>query len=146
LQIRARPVAAHVHVDLALVLVHALPSRRVQNVSGRTLAPVRPVRVYALAAVTRVGHEIALVQVFALVAAAHALGTQFGERVCDRHARIFIFPETTIVENLPLPGLGQAAQSFPQPPPVEQQHSFSVILCFLGAKQLPANTTVIVAR
>lgn len=84
LQIRARPVPAHVRVDLALVLVHALPSRLVQNVSGRTLAPVRPVRVDALAAVARVGHEIALVQVFAPVTAADALGTQSGERVCDR--------------------------------------------------------------
>lgn len=38
---------------------------------------------------------------------------------------------------LPLPGFGHAVQSLPQPPPDEQQHSFSVILCFLGAKQLP---------
>lgn len=82
LQIYTRPVAAHVHVDLALVLVHALLPGRVQHVPGRTLAPERSVRVDALAAVARVRHELAFVQVLALVAAAHALGTQFGKRVC----------------------------------------------------------------
>lgn len=84
LQVRARPVSAYVHVDLALVLVHALLARRVQDVSGRTLAPVRSVGVYALASVARVRHEITFVQILALVAAADALGTQFAKRVCNR--------------------------------------------------------------
>lgn len=82
LQIYARPVATYVHVVLALVLVHALLAGRVQHVPGRTLAPERSVRVDALTAVARVRHELAFVQVLALVSAAHALGTQFGKRVC----------------------------------------------------------------
>lgn len=82
LQISARPVPAYVHVDLALVLVHAFLPGRVQDVSRRTFAPIRSVRVYALAAVARVRHEIAFVQVFALVTATHAFRAQSRKRIC----------------------------------------------------------------
>lgn len=76
LQIRARSVAANVRVDPALILVHAFLPGRVQNISNGTFAPVGSVRVYALASVTRIRHEIAFVQVFALITATDALGTQ----------------------------------------------------------------------
>lgn len=81
LQIRTRPVATYVRVILALVLVYALLAGRVQDVPGGTLAPVRPVRVYTLAAIARVRHKRTLVQVFALVAAADAFRTQFRKRL-----------------------------------------------------------------
>lgn len=84
LQIRTRPVATNVRVILALVLVPAFLAGRVQNVTGGTLAPVRPVRVYALAAVARVRHKRTFVQILALVAAADAFRTQFRKRLYGR--------------------------------------------------------------
>lgn len=86
MQIRTRPVAAYVRVILALVLVNAFLAGRVQNVPGGTLAPVRPVRVYALAAVARVRHKRTFVQVLALVAATDAFRTQFRKRLYERGA------------------------------------------------------------
>lgn len=82
LQVRARPVSANIYVYLAFVLVHAFLSSRIQNVSSRTLTPVRSVRVYTFAPVTRVRHKVAFVQVFTLVSTANALRAQFCERVC----------------------------------------------------------------
>lgn len=95
LKVHARPVAARVHVDFAFVLVHALLPRRIQNVTDRTFAPVRPVGVDALASIARVRHEIAFVQVFALVAATDALRAQFGERVC-KIGRPLIIARTSV--------------------------------------------------
>lgn len=84
LQIRTRPVATYVRVNLALVLVHTFLPGRVQNEPGGTLAPVRPVRVYAFAAVARVRHKRTFVQVLALVAAADAFRTQFRKCFYDQ--------------------------------------------------------------
>lgn len=148
LQIRARSIATYVRVDPAFVLVHAFLPGRIQDVSDGTFTPVGSVRVYALTTVARICHEIALVQVFAFIATADTLGAQFRERFY-REKQLYNFTRLCFKSKnvsrsrafLPLSGFGQDLQNLPQPPPDEQQHSFSVIFCRLGARQLPAKRT-----
>lgn len=61
--VAAGAVSANVLHGQALVVIHATPSGLVQDVSGRTLASERAVRVDALAADTSVRHEQTFVQI-----------------------------------------------------------------------------------